>query len=155
MSVVNTGNKIGRTLAGFRLVAASLVSLSLVSSGTALILKKNKFTKKVRGKVTSTECDDKQCKVSYEYTVDGEEHRTDGFVAPLSLKGAKAVDVSYNPDIPGESTLHVAPTRLIGLAMYGFALLVFCVGLLTYTVTKQVKGAGTAYAALSAYRMFT
>jgi len=155
MGVINTGNKIGTTLAGIRLFMATIGALSLVSSGTALIFKKNKFTEKVKGKVTSTECDDKQCKVSYEYTVDGNVHRTDNSIAPLSLKGAKAVDVSYNPDIPGENTLQVPPTRLIGLAMYGLALLVFCVGLLTYTITKEVKGAGTAFAALSAYKMLT
>jgi hypothetical protein len=153
MGVINTGNKIGTTLAGLRLVMASVVSLSLVSSGTALILKKNNFTKKVKGKVTSTECDDKKCKVSYEYTVDGDVHRTDGSVAPLSLKGAKVVDVSYNPDVPGENTLQVLPTRMIGLSMYGIAVVIFCLGLLTYVVTKEVKGAGTAFAALSAYKM--
>jgi hypothetical protein len=155
MGVINTGNKIGTTLAGLRLVMATVFSLSLVGSGTALILKKNKFTKKVKGKVTSTECDNTQCKVSYEYSVDGNVHRTDNSIAPLSLRGAKAVDVSYNPDIPGENTLQVVPTRLIGLAMYGLALLFFCVGLLTYMVTKEVKGAGTAFAALSAYKMLT
>lgn len=153
MSIVNTGNKIGQTIAGFRLAIATVVSLSLVSSGTALIFRRNKFTKKVEGKVVSAECDAERCDVEYEYAVGGEVYKGKS-VTPPTMKGATAVGVSYAPQQPSESTLKVMPTKTIGLALYGFALLAFCVGLLTYTITREVKGAGTAYAAMSAYRLF-
>lgn len=152
-AIVNTGNKIGRGIAGVRLVAMSLFALSLVISATALVFKKNRYTASTNGKVLAKECTER-CSVEYEYTV-GDKTYKKKTVTPGKESLGDVVEVHYVPESPGDATLKVMPTKTIGVALYGFALVMFCLAFLTYTITKRVKGAGTLLTASTAFSLFT
>ena len=56
MGVINTGNKIGQTIAFVRLLFAVVVALSCCSSGGFLMVRKEKYSKQVDGVITDNKC---------------------------------------------------------------------------------------------------
>lgn len=155
--VINAGNKIGRGIAGVRLVMASCVALSLCSIATALVTKKNEYTARARGKVVSKDCIDganpPECRVGYEYTVRGKTYKNGSTTRGNETVG-DAIDVNYVPASPGDSTLQIMPAKKIAMILYALATCMLCIGYLTYALTKHVKGAGTLVAASTAYSFF-
>jgi len=77
MGVINTGNKIGQTIAFVRLLFAVVIALSCCSSGGFLMVRKEKYSKQVDGVITDNKClpiiineiTKYSCTIDFKYTV--------------------------------------------------------------------------------------
>jgi len=82
MGVINTGNKIGQTIAFVRLLFAVVIALSCCSSGGFLMVRKEKYSKQVDGVITDNKClpiiineiTKYSCTIDFKYTVNDKEY---------------------------------------------------------------------------------
>ena len=163
MGIINTGNKIGQTIAFVRLIMAIIVAMSCCSSGTFLMIRKEKYSKQVDGVITDIKClpiiinktTKYSCTVDFKYTVNDKEYsgskKKEYLIEP---KIGNTIKVFYNPENPTDTSFSQGPPKLFGVGLISFACVLVMISFLLYFVTKKVKGAGTILTGATAYDYF-
>ena len=163
MGVINTGNKIGQTIAFVRLLFAVVVALSCCSSGGFLMVRKEKYSKQVDGVITDNKClpiiineiTKYSCTIDFKYTVNDKEYsdskKKEYLIEP---KIGNTIKVFYNPENPTDTSFSQGPPKLFGVGLISFACVLVTISFLLYFVTKKVKGAGTILTGATAYDYF-
>ncbi len=113
MGVINTGNKIGQTIAFVRLLFAVVIALSCCSSGGFLMVRKEKYSKQVDGVITDNKClpiiineiTKYSCTIDFKYTVNDKEYsdskKKEYLIEP---KIGNTIKVFYNPENPTDTS---------------------------------------------------
>ena len=163
MGVINTGNKIGQTIAFVRLLFAVVVALSCCSSGGFLMVRKEKYSKQVDGVITDNKClpiiineiTKYSCTIDFKYTVNDKEYsgskKKEYLIEP---KIGNTIKIFYNPENPTDTSFSQGPPKLFGVGLISFACVLVTISFLLYFVTKKVKGAGTILTGATAYDYF-
>ena len=163
MGIINTGNKIGQTIAFVRLIMAIIVAMSCCSSGTFLMIRKEKYSKQVDGVITDIKClpiiinktTKYSCTIDFKYTVNDKEYsgskKKEYLIEP---KIGNTIKVFYNPENPTDTSFSQGPPKLFGVGLISFACVLVMISFLLYFVTKKVKGAGTILTGATAYDYF-
>tara|TARA_B110000305_G_scaffold121605_1_gene136314 strand:- start:120 stop:638 length:519 start_codon:yes stop_codon:yes gene_type:complete len=170
MGVINTGNKIGQTIAFVRLLFAVVVALSCCSSGGFLMVRKEKYSKQVDGVITDkwSGYDNKclpiiinditkySCRINFKYTVNDKEYsgskkKEEYLIEP---KIGNTIKIFYNPENPTDTSFSQGPPKLFGVGLISFACVLVMISFLLYFITKKVKGAGTILTGATAYDYF-
>jgi hypothetical protein len=165
-NIINTGNKLGRSIALFRLVIAVFVASSMSTSGVALLSRKPKYTSRVTGVYNSADCTktrDKEgriyydCNLEYRYDVNGKSYEgiLNGKNSPVKIKAGETVPVHYNPKDHADSTLNPLPGKTIGIGLISAGCCLVTVSLIVYQITRSFRGAGTLVAGAAAYNFLT
>ena len=163
MGVINTGNKIGQTIAFVRLLFAVVVALSCCSSGGFLMVRKEKYSKQVDGVITDNKClpiiineiTKYSCTIDFKYTVNDKEYsgskKKEYLIEP---KIGNTIKVFYNPENPTDTSFSQGPPKIFGVGLLSFASVLVMISFLLYFITKKVKGAGTILTGATAYDYF-
>jgi|TARA_R110000796_G_scaffold140086_2_gene256230 hypothetical protein len=163
MGVINTGNKIGQTIAFVRLLFAVVVALSCCSSGGFLMVRKEKYSKQVDGVITDNKClpiiineiTKYSCTIDFKYTVNDKEYsgskKKEYLIEP---KIGNTIKIFYNPENPTDTSFSQGPPKLFGVGLISFACVLVMISFLLYFITKKVKGAGTILTGATAYDYF-
>jgi hypothetical protein len=163
MGVINTGNKIGQTIAFVRLLFAVVVALSCCSSGGFLMVRKEKYSKQVDGVITDNKClpiiineiTKYSCTIDFKYTVNDKEYsgskKEEYLIEP---KIGNTIKIFYNPENPTDTSFSQGPPKLFGVGLISFACVLVMISFLLYFITKKVKGAGTILTGATAYDYF-
>ena len=163
MGVINTGNKIGQTIAFVRLLFAVVVALSCCSSGGFLMVRKEKYSKQVDGVITDNKClpiiineiTKYSCTIDFKYTVNDKEYsdskKKEYLIEP---KIGNTIKVFYNPENPTDTSFSQGPPKIFGVGLISFACVLVMISFLLYFITKKVKGAGTILTGATAYDYF-
>ena len=163
MSVINTGNKIGQTIAFVRLLFAVVVALSCCSSGGFLMVRKEKYSKQVDGVITDNKClpiiindiTKYSCTIDFKYTVNDKEYsgskKKEYLIEP---KIGNTIKIFYNPENPTDTSFSQGPPKLFGVGLISFACVLVMISFLLYFITKKVKGSGTILTGATAYDYF-
>ena len=163
MGVINTGNKIGQTIAFVRLLFAVVVALSCCSSGGFLMVRKEKYSKQVDGVITDNKClpiiineiTKYSCTIDFKYTVNDKEYsgskKKEYLIEP---KIGNTIKIFYNPENPTDTSFSQGPPKLFGVGLISFACMLVMISFLLYFITKKVKGAGTILTGATAYDYF-
>ena len=163
MGIINTGNKIGQTIAFVRLIMAIIVAMSCCSSGTFLMIRKEKYSKQVDGVITDIKClpiiinktTKYSCTIDFKYTLNDKEYsgskKKEYLIEP---KIGNTIKVFYNPENPTDTSFSQGPPKLFGVGLISFACVLVMISFLLYFVTKKVKGAGTILTGATAYDYF-
>ena len=163
MGVINTGNKIGQTIAFVRLLFAVVVALSCCSSGGFLMVRKEKYSKQVDGVITDNKCSPiiineitkYSCTIDFKYTVNDKEYsgskKKEYLIEP---KIGNTIKVFYNPENPTDTSFSQGPPKIFGVGLLSFASVLVMISFLLYFITKKVKGAGTILTGATAYDYF-
>jgi hypothetical protein len=163
---IKTGNQIGKNIALFRLIMATLFACSLSSSGTALIFRKRKHTSMVEGVYDSVECNVKQdkkgikfyeCNVSYTYEIDGTVYTgiQNYKKSSTQIQSGEKVTVYYDPENKEDSTINSVAGKRVGVGLIAVGICLVLISLIVYQVTLKVKGAGTLLTGATAYNILT
>ena len=163
MGVINTGNKIGQTIAFVRLLFAVVIALSCCSSGGSLMVRKEKYSKQVDGVITDNKClpiiineiTKYSCTIDFKYTVNDKEYsdskKKEYLIEP---KIGNTIKVFYNPENPTDTSFSQGPPKIFGVGLLSFASVLVMISFLLYFITKKVKGAGTILTGATAYDYF-
>ena len=163
MGVINTGNKIGQTIAFVRLLFAVVVALSCCSSGGFLMVRKEKYSKQVDGVITDNKClpiiindiTKYSCTIDFKYTVNDKEYsgskKKEYLIEP---KIGNTIKIFYNPENPTDTSFSQGPPKLFGVGLISFACVLVMISFLLYFITKKVKGSGTILTGATAYDYF-
>ena len=163
MGVINTGNKIGQTIAFVRLLFAVVVALSCCSSGGFLMVRKEKYSKQVDGVITDNKClpiiineiTKYSCTIDFKYTVNDKEYsgskKKEYLIEP---KIGNTIKIFYNPENPTDTSFSQGPPKIFGVGLISFACVLVMISFLLYFITKKVKGAGTILTGATAYDYF-
>jgi hypothetical protein len=163
MGVINTGNKIGQTIAFVRLLFAVVIALSCCSSGGFLMVRKEKYSKQVDGVITDNKClpiiineiTKYSCTIDFKYTVNDKEYsdskKKEYLIEP---KIGNTIKVFYNPENPTDTSFSQGPPKIFGVGLLSFASVLVMISFLLYFITKKVKGAGTILTGATAYDYF-
>ena len=163
MGVINTGNKIGQTIAFVRLLFAVVVALSCCSSGGFLMVRKEKYSKQVDGVITDNKClpiiineiTKYSCTIDFKYTVNDKEYsdskKKEYLIEP---KIGNTIKIFYNPENPTDTSFSQGPPKLFGVGLISFACVLVMISFLLYFITKKVKGSGTILSGAAAYDYF-
>ena len=163
MGVINTGNKIGQTIAFVRLLFAVVIALSCCSSGGFLMVRKEKYSKQVDGVITDNKClpiiineiTKYSCTIDFKYTVNDKEYsgskKKEYLIEP---KIGNTIKIFYNPENPTDTSFSQGPPKLFGVGLISFACVLVMISFLLYFITKKVKGAGTILTGATAYDYF-
>jgi hypothetical protein len=163
MGVINTGNKIGQTIAFVRLLFAVVIALSCCSSGGFLMVRKEKYSKQVDGVITDNKClpiiineiTKYSCTIDFKYTVNDKEYsgskKKEYLIEP---KIGNTIKVFYNPENPTDTSFSQGPPKLFGVGLISFACVLVMISFLLYFITKKVKGSGTILTGATAYDYF-
>jgi len=163
MGVINTGNKIGQTIAFVRLLFAVVIALSCCSSGSFLMVRKEKYSKQVDGVITDNKClpiiineiTKYSCTIDFKYTVNDKEYsdskKKEYLIEP---KIGNTIKVFYNPENPTDTSFSQGPPKIFGVGLLSFASVLVMISFLLYFITKKVKGAGTILTGATAYDYF-
>jgi len=127
MGVINTGNKIGQTIAFVRLLFAVVIALSCCSSGGFLMVRKEKYSKQVDGVITDNKClpiiineiTKYSCTIDFKYTVNDKEYsdskKKEYLIEP---KIGNTIKVFYNPENPTDTSFSQGPPKYLELVSY-------------------------------------
>jgi|TARA_R110000765_G_scaffold369058_1_gene459261 hypothetical protein len=163
MGVINTGNKIGQTIAFVRLLFAVVIALSCCSSGGFLMVRKEKYSKQVDGVITDNKClpiiineiTKYSCTIDFKYTVNDKEYsgskKKEYLIEP---KIGNTIKIFYNPENPTDTSFSQGPPKIFGVGLISFACVLVMISFLLYFITKKVKGAGTILTGATAYDYF-
>jgi hypothetical protein len=163
MGVINTGNKIGQTIAFVRLLFAVVVALSCCSSGGFLMVRKEKYSKQVDGVITDNKClpiiineiTKYSCTIDFKYTVNDKEYsgskKKEYLIEP---KIGNTIKIFYNPENPTDTSFSQGPPKIFGVGLISFACVLVMISFLLYFITKKVKGSGTILTGATAYDYF-
>ena len=163
MGVINTGNKIGQTIAFVRLLFAVVIALSCCSSGGFLMVRKEKYSKQVDGVITDNKClpiiineiTKYSCTIDFKYTVNDKEYsgskKKEYLIEP---KIGNTIKIFYNPENPTDTSFSQGPPKLFGVGLISFACMLVMISFLLYFITKKVKGSGTILSGAAAYDYF-
>jgi hypothetical protein len=162
MNVIKTGNKVGQSIAFVRLIVTILIACVMCIVSGYMFTRKPKYGETTEGKITSASCEEYQnmgkngkkveygCQLTFSFEVEGTEYTGSKFV----MSGNKymvdeMVTVSYNPENPDLNDINVPPVKLIAKGLAFAACVIVTISGVIYYITKNVKGAGTAYTAVS------
>jgi len=123
MGIIESGNKIGQTIAFVRLLLAIVVASSCCSSGGFVLMRKEKYTKQVDAIIKSVKClpivqyDSKgkkfSCTIDYTYTVNEKEisdsKKKDFLIEP---KVGSKIKIYYDQKILVKIVSHKSPKYL-------------------------------------------
>jgi hypothetical protein len=165
MGIIESGNKIGQTIAFVRLLLAIVVASSCCSSGGFVLMRKEKYTKQVDAIIKSVKClpivqyDSKgkkfSCTIDYTYTVNEKEisdsKKKDFLIEP---KVGSKIKIYYDQKNPGENSFSQGPPKIFGIGFISVACMLVMCSFLLYFLTKKVKGAGTMLTGATAYDYF-
>jgi len=127
MGVINTGNKIGQTIAFVRLLFAVVIALSCCSSGGFLMVRKEKYSKQVDGVITDNKClpiiineiTKYSCTIDFKYTVNDKEYsdskKKEYLIEP---KIGNTIKVFYNPENPTDTSFSQVLQKYLELVSY-------------------------------------
>jgi len=146
MGVINTGNKIGQTIAFVRLLFAVVIALSCCSSGGFLMVRKEKYSKQVDGVITDNKClpiiineiTKYSCTIDFKYTVNDKEYsdskKKEYLIEP---KIGNTIKVFYNPENPTDTSFSQGPPKIFGVGLLSFASVLVMISFLLYFITKR------------------
>lgn len=172
--VIQTGNIIGKGIAGVYLIVGIIFSLIFGAVGVFLILRKEIYSNNITAKVKEAKCD-KFTKYSddvkktnpktmfncstikYSYIVGDKTYDTDTILndSMREYKENDQIDVQYNPNEPSQSRLKQPKSKFVGIIFIVVSLFLFLASYTRYYIISKVRGAGSIYTAKKAYNYFT
>ena len=169
VNIVGTGNTIGKGLSILHTITGSAVGLCCISSGIISIVSSTKLKKynEVQGKITNIDScsivdkeDDKYTcsNIHYEFTIDTKTFNgtQSSYKTSRILNKGEFITIHYDPENPEDNNLDGSPPMfLIGGGMISFGLCIIISVVVMYYIIKNVKGAGTGYAATQALSAFS
>lgn len=153
---------LGRFYTTMGVVIAIIICIGLVIFGIVLIVRKNKYTKIVKGTIKTAKCtmnavpannnnnnnnNRYSCTLKIDYYVNNKKY-TNIFYLNSSrsyLVGSK-INVHYIPENPTESVLTIQSPRLIGFVLIGIGILAVVGALISYYIAHRWKFAASATA---------
>lgn len=176
-SAINIGNTVGKGIVTFRFFIALCISVVFFGIGYNLYKAKEKYTQTTSATITSSDCEPytstettknkttTQTKyrcpnVEYEFSLHNKDKSTKYTGSTytdttINYKEGNNISIQYDPNNPNDNRLTTMSSKTIGKVMMGIGIVIFLTSLITFLIVWNVRGAGSAYTAYSAYQAMT